>query len=67
MLHKILDKIDRMVAQKRQSGELDAWIRRGEARRYCQRISATRKHYYPALLMYLERHAGQPSASGTGA
>ena len=58
VIHKILDKIDRMVAQKRQSGELQAWFDSGLARRYCKQVTASQKHYYPALLLYLERHAG---------
>ncbi len=59
MIHKILDKIDRMVAQKRASGELDAWIDGGSARRYCKQMTASQKHYYPALLLYLEQRVGR--------
>ncbi|AWJ82549.1 hypothetical protein TSH58p_03275 (plasmid) [Azospirillum sp. TSH58] len=58
MIHKIMDKIDRVIAQKRESGELDAWLSNGMARRYCQELTVSQKHYYPALLLYVERHAG---------
>ena len=59
MIHKILDKIDRMVAQKRANGELDAWIDGGSARRYCKQMTASQQHYYPALLLYLEQRVGR--------
>lgn len=59
VIHKILDKIDRIIVQKRASGELDAWIESGSARRYCKQATASQKHYYPALVLYLEHHVGQ--------
>ncbi len=59
MIHNILDKIDRMVAQKRASGELDAWIESGSARLYCEQESESHRHYYPALMLYVEQHAGR--------
>lgn len=59
MLHKILDKIDRIVALKREKGELDEWISSGYARRYCKQVTASQKHYYPALMLYLEHRAPQ--------
>lgn len=58
MIHKIMDKIDRVIAQERESGELDAWLSNGTAHRYCRELTESRKHYYPALLLYVERHAG---------
>ena len=58
-MHRILDKIDRTVARKRLSGELEAWISNGSAQRYCKRMAARQSIHYPALLLYLERHAGQ--------
>lgn len=58
MIHKIMDKIDRIIAKKRESGDLDAWLSNGAAHRYCQELTASQKHYYPALLLYVERHAG---------
>lgn len=58
MIHKIMDKIDRVIAQKRESGELDSWLSNGTAHRYCRELTESRKHYYPALLLYVERHAG---------
>lgn len=59
MIHKILDKIDRIVAQKRRNGELDAWVSSGSAKKYCKNMAAEQKHYYPALVLYLERHIQQ--------
>lgn len=59
MIHKILDKIDRIVAQKRASGDLDAWIESGSARLYCETESASHRHYYPALILYVEQRAGR--------
>ncbi|WP_448204638.1 hypothetical protein [Azospirillum sp. sgz302134] len=59
MIHKILDKLDRLVAQKREAGALDAWIESGSARRYCQKATAEQKHYYTSLMLYLESHVSQ--------
>lgn len=59
MIHKILDAIDTIVAEKRQNGQLEDWLKSGAARRFCEKISSERKHYYPALLLYLERSGGQ--------
>lgn len=59
MIHKILDKIDRIVAQKRQDGEFDSWVSSGSARKYCKKVTSEQKHYYPALVLYLERHIQQ--------
>ncbi|MBY6261964.1 hypothetical protein EI613_08495 [Azospirillum sp. 412522] len=58
MIHKILDAIDAVVAEKRQNGQLEDWIKSGAACRFCEKISSERKHYYPALLLYLE-HSGE--------
>ena len=57
MTHKVLDKIDRIVAQKREAGELQAWIDSGFARRYCKRLAAEQTIHYSALLLYVENHA----------
>lgn len=59
MIHKILDAIDAVVAEKRQNGQLEDWLKSGAARRFCEKISSERKHYYPALLLYLERSGEQ--------
>ncbi|KAA0592886.1 hypothetical protein J2848_005771 [Azospirillum lipoferum] len=59
MIHKILDAIDTVVAEKRQNGQLEDWLKSGAARRFCEKISSERKHYYPALLLYLERSGGK--------
>lgn len=59
MIHKILDAIDAIVTEKRQNGQLEDWLKSGAARRFCEKISSGRKHYYPALLLYLERNGGQ--------
>ncbi|MBP2305780.1 hypothetical protein GBZ48_34455 [Azospirillum melinis] len=59
MIHKILDAIDAIVAEKRQNGQLEDWLKSGAARRFCEKISSERKQYYPALLLYLERSGGQ--------
>ncbi len=55
MTHKIFDKIDRMVMEKRSRGEFDAWIATGAGKRYCQRVAGKGHPLYPALLLYLER------------
>lgn len=59
MTHKVLDKIDRIVAQKRDAGELKAWIDSGFARRYCKRAAAGGNVHYSALLLYVENHTQQ--------
>ena len=63
MTHKVLDKIDRIVALKRENGELDAWIDGGFARRYCKRLATDQNIHYSALLLYVENHAATPHAS----
>lgn len=60
MTHKVLDKIDRIIAQKRNAGELQSWINSGFARRYCKRMAADQNIHYSALLLYVENH-GQPA------
>ncbi|HYD68152.1 hypothetical protein [Azospirillum sp.] len=57
MIHKVLDKLDRKLAEKRLSRELGAWFDKGEAARYCKRLARDHKAHYPALLLYLEGHA----------
>lgn len=59
MTHKVLDKIDRIVARKRDAGQLNAWIDSGFARRYCKRAAAYGNIHYSALLLYVEDHARQ--------
>ncbi|WP_247894507.1 hypothetical protein [Azospirillum sp. B510] len=54
-----MDAIDKAVAEKRENGQLDEWFKSGAAKRFCEKISSDRKHYYPALLLYLERNGGQ--------
>lgn len=57
MIHKVLDKLDRKVAEKRAARELDAWIDKGHAARYCKRMAREHKAHYPALLLYLDGNA----------
>lgn len=59
MTHKVLDKIDRIVARKRDAGELKAWIDSGFARRYCKRAATGANIHYSAFLLYVESHARQ--------
>lgn len=59
MTHKVLDKIDRIIAQKRDAGELEAWIDGGFARRYCKRAASVGGVHYSALLLYVENHVQQ--------
>ena len=59
MIHQILDAIDAIVAEKRQNGQLEDWLKSGTARRFYEKISSERKHYYSALLLYLERNGRQ--------
>ena len=57
VIHKVLDKLDRKLAEKRHSRELDSWFNKGGAARYCKRLARDHKAHYPALLLYLEGHA----------
>lgn len=59
MTHKIFDKIDRMILEKRASGQFDDWIATGAGKRYCQRVTGKGHPLYPALLLYLERLSGR--------
>lgn len=59
MIHQFLDKIDRVVAQKRAIGELEEWIESGSARDYCEAETASYRHYYSALILYVEQHSGR--------